>query len=185
MQQIREAVASAPIAQMPRRIRQTIINSTLSRFRSTKIRSTVMNEYMNDVEKNYNETIRTFNVNRFVQPIINAHNTLDAADKHEKTFKFKQAGRTENHSKFLRYRKQLKKRLFLPYPFIRYILHSSYQCFPSVLNEYDGYIRFKGGIKIWLTLMEFEVAAQRDLETNSIFLLGKFRFHQDPNKNSL
>lgn len=170
-QQIRDAVASAPIPQMPRRIRQTITNSTASRFRSAKVYSTVIKEYMNDVEKHYNETIKLFNVNRFVQPIIDSDSTPAAAKKqHEKTFQFKQAGRTENHKKFLRFRKQLKERLFLPYPFIRFILHSSYQCFPAILNDYAGYRKSKGGIKIWLTLIEFEASAQRDLEANSIFL---------------
>lgn len=171
--QIREAVANAPIPQMPRRIRQTIINSTPARFRHAKDYSTVIKEYMNGVEKHFNETIKMFNVNRFVQPIIDGDSSSVAAGKkqqQESTFQFKQAGRTENHAKFLRYRKQLKERLFLPYPFIRYILHSSYQCFPPILNDYGGYKKAKNGIKIWLTLMEFEGAAQRDLETNSIFL---------------
>lgn len=173
VQQIREAVASAPIPQMPQRIRQTIIQSTPSRFRSTKIYSNVITEYMNDVEKHYNETIKIFNVNRFVQPIIDADSTPASAvvkKQHRKSFQFKQAGRTENHTKFLRARKILKQRLFLPYPFIRYILHSSYQCFPAILNDYAGYKKSKGGIKIWLTLIEFEASAQRDLEANSIFL---------------
>lgn len=42
MQQIREAVASAPTPQMPQRIRRTIVRSTPSRFRSAKGYAAVM-----------------------------------------------------------------------------------------------------------------------------------------------
>lgn len=164
MQQIREAVANTPIPEMPRRIRRKIVNSTQQRFQIKC--STAIKNYMTDVEKQYVETIKLFNVNRFVKPITDDGN----ADEKKETFRFKQAGRTEHHKKFLRYRKQLKDKLFIPYPFIRFIVHSSFLCFPTVLNDYSAYKRSKGGINIWLELVEFEGAAQRDLENNSIFL---------------
>lgn len=164
IQQIRDAVANTPIPEMPHRIRRKIINSTQQRFRIKC--STAIKSYMNDVEKEYVETIKAFNINRFVKPMTDDTNI----EKKQETFKFKQAGRTEHHAKFLRYRKQLKEKLFIPYPFIRFIVHSSFQCFPSVLNDYSNYRKSKGNINIWLELVEFEGAAQRDLENNSIFL---------------
>lgn len=164
MQQIRDAVANTPIPEMPRRIRNKIINSTQQRFRVKC--ANVIKTYMNDVEKQYMETIKAFNVNRFVKPMTDD----GKAEEMKETFRFKQAGRTEHHKKFLRYRKQLKEKLFIPYPFIRFIVHSSFQCFPTVLNDYSSYRKSKGGINIWLLLVEFEGAAQRDLENNSIFL---------------
>lgn len=164
MQQIREAVANAPVPEMPKHIRRKIINSTQQRFRVKC--SDVIKNYMVDVENQYMETIKTFNVSRFVRPICGDDNAVDKTQ----SFKFKQAGRTEHHKKFLRYRKILKDKLFIVHPFIRFIVHSSYQCFPTVLNNYSGYKKTKGGICIWLELVEFEAAAQRDLENNSIFL---------------
>lgn len=164
IQQLRDAVANTPIPDMPVRIRKKIINSTQARFRlkySNEIKS-----YMSDVEKQYIQTIRAFNVRRFMKPLNENEKTEDTDD----SFKFQQAGRTEHHQKFLRYRKQLKDKLFIPFPFIRFILHSSYQSFPNVLNNYGGYKKTKSDICIWLMLVEFESAAQRDLENNSIFL---------------
>lgn len=121
---------------------------------------------MDDAEKQYIDTIRAFNVKRFVKQCDEGgalrHETHTSADK--------RTGRTEHHKKFLRYRKQLKENLFIPYPFIRFILHSSFQCFPAVLNDYSSYRKTKSGIRIWLMLIEFEAEAQRDLENNSIFL---------------
>lgn len=160
---MREVIASAPIPEMPVRCRKKIINSTPQKFR-TKC-SNVIRNYMNDVEKHYLETIRAFNVRHFVKSIDDEKN-----DDKTRTFKFKYAGRTANHKKFLRYRKQLKDNLFIPHPFIRFIVHSSFQCFPSVLNNYGNYKKTKSGICIWLQLIEFEGAAQRDLENNAIFL---------------
>lgn len=161
---MREAIANTPIPDMPQRIRKKIINSTQKRFRqkcSNEIKS-----YLNDVEKQYVETIRTFNVKRFVKQLCENAKADDKTD----SFRFKQAGRTEHHKKFLRYRKKLKENLFIPYPFIRFIVHSSYQSFPIVLNDYSAYRKTKSGIRIWLILVEFEGAAQRDLENKSIFL---------------
>lgn len=161
IEQLRDAVANTPIPDMPVRIRKKIINSTQQRFRLKC--ANVIKNYMSDVEKQYLETIRAFNVRRFAKP---SNENEEKSD----TFKFKQAGRTDNHKKFLRYRKQLKDKLFISFPFIRFIVHSSYQSFPSVLNNYGGYKKTKSGICIWLLLVEFEAAAQRDLENNSIFL---------------
>ncbi|XP_031627371.1 dynein heavy chain 12, axonemal [Contarinia nasturtii] len=165
IQQIRDAVASTPIPNMPRRIRRKIVNSTQNKLR-TKY-SNVTTNYMADVEKQYLETIKGFNVRRFLKTIEHG---LENADDERNSFKFKQAGRTDHHKKFLRYRKQLKENLFISYPFIRFIVHSSYQSFPRVLNDYGNYKKTKSGICIWLMLIEFEGAAQRDLENKSIFL---------------
>lgn len=162
--QLRDAVANTPIPDMPVRIRKKIINSTQQRFRLKC--SNVIKNYMNDVEKQYLETIRAFNVRRFAKPL----NENEKTEEMDEPFKFKQAGRTDHHKKFLRYRKQLKDKLFIPFPFIRFIVHSSCQTFPNVLNNYGGYKKTKSGIRIWLLLVEFEGAAQRDLENNSIFL---------------
>lgn len=162
IQLIREAVANAPIPEMPIRIRKKIINSTQERFRS-KCSASIKN-YMSDAEKHYLETIKKFNVKCFIKTLG------ERANERRDGFKFKHAGRTEHYKKFLRYRKQLKENLFIPYPFIRFIVHSSFQCFPNVLNDYGNYKKTKSGICIWLMLVEFEGAAQRDLENNSIFL---------------
>lgn len=163
IQQIRDAVANTPIPDMPRRIHKRIIDSTQPRFRVKC--SNLIKAYMNDVEKQYADTIRAFNVKRFVDQPNNA-----ICSESEEKFKFKFAGRTEHHQKFLQYRRQLKEKLFIPYPFIRFIVHSAYQSFPAVLNDYGGYKKSKGGINIWLMLVEFEGAAQRDLENKTIFL---------------
>lgn len=161
---MREAIAATTVPEMPPRIRKKIINSTQQRFRVN--RSNDIKTYLNDVEKQYVATIRAFNVKRFVKQLSEDTKSDDKID----SFRFKQAGRTAHHKKFLRYRKQLKEHLFIPYPFIRFIVHSSYQSFPAVLNDYSAYKKSKSGIRIWLVLVEFEGAAQRDLENNSIFL---------------
>ena len=141
--QLRNAVANTPIPNIPVRIRNKIINSTQPRFRLKC--SNVIKNYMCDVEKQYEETIRAFNVRRFMKRLTQN----ETAEERRDSFKFKQAGRTENHGKFLRHRRQLKEKLFIPYPFIRFIVHSSYQSFPSVLNNYGGYKKTKSGICIW------------------------------------
>lgn len=165
IQQIREAIANTPIPDMPRRFRRKIINSTQSILRVKC--STVIKNYMTDVEQQYLETIKAFNVKRFMKTIKQDEKVVE---DEKNTFKFKRAGRTEHHKKFLRYRKKLKDNLFTSYPFIRFIVHSSCQTFPQVLNDYGNYKKTKSGICIWLMLIEFEGAAQRDLESNSIFL---------------
>lgn len=147
---------------MPIQIRKKIINSTHNRYRLKS--SNTIKSYMNDVEIEFKETIRAFNVTHFVK-IINQQ-SVDEND----SFKYKQAGRTDNYKKFLRQRKQLKDNLLISYSMIRFIVYSSHQNFPRVLNDYGNYKKTKNGICIWLILIEFEGAAQRDLENNSIFL---------------
>lgn len=160
---MREMIAAVPIPDMPKRTRRKIIKSIHEKYHAKG--SNVICNYMDDVEKYYLYTIRAFNVRHFVKSIDDGK-----SDEKNKPFRFKFAGRTKNHKKFLRYRKQLANNLFIPHPFIRFILHSSFQCFPSVLNDYGNYKKSKSGICIWLMLVEFEGAAQRDLENNAIFL---------------
>lgn len=163
IQQIRDAVASAPVPKMLDRMRRKIINFVPKP--SVDKHSAIVNEYMNEVSEHYNETIRTFNVRRFLVPQKD-----DPVEDVVQPFKFKHAGRTAHYKRFLLYRKKLKENLFIPYPFIRYILHLSNQRFPSVLNDYGNYKKTKSGICVWLLLVEFETSAQRDLEHNAIFL---------------
>lgn len=145
-------------------MQRKIKNSLPERFH-TKYASNI-EKFMNDVSQHYNETIIAFNHQRFsIQKNENAEEALEI-----ERFKFKHSGRTNHHNKFLRNRRILKENLFIPYPFIRFILHSSYQRFPLVLNDYSAYKKSKSEICIWLTLYEFESAAQRDLERNAIFL---------------
>lgn len=134
--------------------------------RYTKRYKSHINDYIACVSSHYNDTIRTFNIRRFsTRRLVD-----DATDEQSISFHFKHSGRTESHRKFLRNRQTLAKNLFIPFPFIRFILHSSQQRFPNVLLDFSTYRRTKSGIRVWLTLDEFERQALRDLETNSIFL---------------
>lgn len=162
IQQIRDAVASAPVPKILNRMRRKIINC-LPKGSAEKY-PTIVSSYMNDVSEHYNETIKAFNVRRLVPP------EDDSKEEILKPFAFKHAGRTAHRKNFLKYRKKLKENLFIPYPFIRYILDLSNQRFPSMLNDYGNYKKTKSGICVWLLLVEFETTAQRDLENHSIFL---------------
>lgn len=144
-------------------MRHKMHHQLLNRY-SKKYAKTI-NEYLADAEAHYIEKIREFHLKQFAA-LIGDQSSKDVIP----TFKFKHSGRTVYHKQFLRNQKLLKGNLFIPYPFIRFILHSSNQHFPSVLNDYSAYRRNKSGICIWLELMEFETMAQRDLENNSIFL---------------
>lgn len=163
MQIIHDAVATAPIPKILFRIKRKIIDFVPEQLH--KKYSNIVKEYMNDVTENYNETIKLCNLRRF---LVQSRDTTDAETP--KPFKFKRLGRTSNYKKFHRNRKLLQENLFLPYPFIRYILNLSKLRFPSVLNDYGNYTRNKNGAAIWLTLIEFETIVQRDLESNTIFL---------------
>lgn len=136
-----------------------VLNRYDKRFTKT------VNDYLKDVGDHYSQTIREFHLNQFAKLIGEKCDNEVAT-----SFKFKQSGRTVYHKKFLRHRKILKENLFIPYPFIRFILHSSNQSFPHVLNNYGGYRKVKSGICVWLDLIDFETVAQRDLENSSIFL---------------
>lgn len=121
---------------------------------------------MNDVSQHYNETIKAFNRRQFAAHRIET----ESIDESSVAFRFKNAGRTEYHNKYLRNRRLLTGTLFIPFPFIRFILHSSSQRFPRILLDFSVYRRSKSGIRVWLTLDEFERQALRDLESNAIFL---------------
>lgn len=157
-------ILKAPIPVISKQICRKIENTIPKRFNQKYAAS--IKSFMSDVSNHYNETIKAFNIHRFGshQPEV------ENVDESSTAFRFKQSGRTEYHSKFLRNRRILSSSLFTPYPFIRFILHSSHQRFPQVLLDFSGYRKTKSGIRVWLTLDEFERQALRDLETNAIFL---------------
>lgn len=145
------------------RMRRRMTHQVLDRYNEKY--PEIIKMYMQEVEIHYTETIRGYHSEQFA--ISNGENRVNDAIH---SFKFKHSGRTIHYAKFIRHRKQIKDKLFLSYPFIRFILHSSNQSFPRVLNDYAGYRRMKSGICVWLELLEFENIAQRDLENKSIFL---------------
>lgn len=166
-QQIRHAIQTVPMPGLLPRMHKTINRQALNRF---GIKCTpIANDYLKDVKMHYIETIRQFHLKQFAA-LTDKQNETDSNEK----FKFKHSGRTVYHKKFLRHRKVIKEKLFIPQPFIRFILHSSNQHFPQVLNEYDGYKFVKCGISVWFQLDDFEAIAQRDLENKSIFIREKW-----------
>lgn len=157
-------ILKTPIPAISKVICRKIVNSVPKKF-NKKFASNIK-EYMNDVSNHYNDTIKAFNKRRFA-----SHRSVDKSfDEFTVNFRFKNSGRTEYHNKFLRNRRVLANTLFIPFPFIRFILHSSYQRFPQILLDFSVYKRTKSGIRVWLTLDEFERQALRDLESNAIFL---------------
>lgn len=160
-------ILKTPIPAITKQICHRIVNAVPQRYKQKY--ATLIGDYMNDVSGHYNETIRAFNVRRFSSRRREADDP-DAPDDQSLSFRFKHSGRTEYHRKILRHRQTLAKHLFTPYPFIRFILHSAQQRFPGVLLDFSRYRRTKGGIRVWLTLDEFERLALRDLETNAIVL---------------
>lgn len=118
---------------------------------------------MADVQLEHDKTMKSFSVRRLVR-----HKTVDIYQI--KPFAFKRPGRTSNYKTFLLRRRKLKDSLFIPYPFIRFIIHQSKLQFPSVLNDFQNYRHKSDGNQVWLTLAEFENMVEKDLQTNSIFL---------------
>lgn len=162
-QQIRQAIQTVPMPGLLPRMHKRIRRQALNRFGEKY--APITNDYLKNVKAHYIETIRQFHLKQFAV-LTGEKNETNSNEK----FKFKHPGRTAHHNKFLRHRKMIKEKLFIPCPFIRFILHSSNQHFPQVLNEYDGYKLVKSGIPVWFQLDDFEAMAQRDLENKSIFL---------------
>lgn len=162
-QQIRQAIQTVPMPDLLPRMQKRINRQTLNRFGNKY--AAIANDYLKDVKTHYIETIRKFHLKQFTALTGEINETHS-----DEIFKFKHSGRTGHHKKFLRHRKMIKEKLFIPLPFIRFILHSSNQHFPQVLNEYDGYKLVKSGIPVWFQLDDFEAIAQRDLEIKSIFI---------------
>lgn len=162
-QQIRQAIQTVPMPGLLPRMHKQINSQALNRCGNKY--ATIVNDHLIDVKTHYIETIRQFHLKQFAA-LTGEKNESDSNEK----FKFKHSGRTAHHKKFLRHRKAIKEKLFIPYPFIRFILNSSKQHFPEVFNKYDGYKLIKSGIPVWLQLDDFEAMAQRDLENKSIFL---------------
>lgn len=162
-QQVCQTIQTVPMPGLLPRMHRRIKRQALNRFGNKY--APIANDYLKDVKTHYTEAIRQFHLKQFATLIGEKNET----DLHEK-FKFKHSGRTGDYKKFLRHRKMIKEKLFIPYPFIRFILHSSNQHFPQFLNEYDGYKLVKSGIPVWFQLDDFEAMAQRDLENKSIFL---------------
>lgn len=154
---------SAPIPKMLSKIEQKILHFAPKTLR-TKYPQ-IVNAYMADVQAEYEKTMKSFSVRRLIR-----HKTDDIYQI--KSFSFKRPGKTANYKVFLLRRRKLKDSLFIPYPFIRFIIHQSKMEFPSVLNDFQNYRQQKtdGGKQVWLSLAEFESMVEKDLQTNSIFL---------------
>lgn len=117
---------------------------------------------MHDVSVEYEKSMKTCNLRRCLASNIVSNDLAQSKPK----FRFKYPGRTKNYSKFRRNRKQLNGKLFLPFKFVRFILHSAKSTFPKMLCDFSHY-RTKSS---WYALTEFERIVQRDLEQNSIFI---------------
>lgn len=164
LQIIHNAVISAPTPKMLKRIEHGI-----STFVSAELRvkhAPIVEAYMRDVSGEYDKAMKACNLRRCLARGIVSEEIAQPKQK----FRFKHPGRTENHSKFLRARKQLAERLFLPQKFVRFILHSAESTFPKVLNDFGKYRKDKNEKSVWFALAEFECVAERDLETNAIFI---------------
>lgn len=85
-------------------------------------------------------------------------------------FAFKRPGKTQNYKLFLLHRQKLKNSLFIPYPFIRFIVHLSIVNFPSVLVDLENYRKSHAAEQKWFSLVEFENNVEKDLEVTSIFI---------------
>lgn len=160
MNVIREAVASAPIASIPSRMKRKI--SGFAPENLQRKYPNIVTEYMREVSDDYTETLKLCNLRRCLTSEIAGPDCV-APPK----FRFKYLGRTKNYGRFCRNRKLLAKNLFLPYNFIRSIVSLSRQQFPAVLiSMFDR----QHTTAVWMTLSEFESMVQRNLEKNSIFL---------------
>lgn len=160
IQIIHNAIINAPTTKILKRMQKGIVSFVPHKL-CEKYSKTVQ-DYMHDVNIEYEKSMKACNLRRcLASEIIN-----DDLTQMKQRFRFKYSGRTRNYSKFLRLRIQLSEKLFLPYKFVRFILHSAKLTFPKMLNNFGKY-REKS---VWYAISEFERIVQRDLEENVISL---------------
>lgn len=161
MQQLHEFAKRNPVPKMSRSTQQKIISFVPKRLQ-TKYPQ-IFNAALEDVQRDFEKIIAAFSLRRI---LVSNNNNDSVVDR---SFQFKQKGRTENYEVFLQNRRKLKEKLYIVYSFVRFILDTSFRDFPKWLIDLSVYRLSDMQIES-NSLTKFENAIAKDLETNLMFL---------------
>lgn len=158
---IHKHTSNAPIPTMTKKTESKILHWVQPHFKKKYLN--YVKTYIDDLRTEYDNVVKEFSMHKML-----AFND-DYFTRNPK-FKFKFLGKTENYEQFIRNRDKIKQKLFIPYPFIRCILHYSQTDFPEILNDYSSYNHDSKGNSVYLTPNEFKARVAEDLVNQTLFL---------------